>query len=467
MNQKALSEPTIIVIFGITGDLTRRKLFPALENLFAHKLISPKTTIIGITRQSISTEDLVQQIISKDDIKKNPFPLVTERLVVNTMNVTNGNDYDKLLKDLNKIEEDEGVCMHRLYYLSIPPQVFSPIVKFLGEHGLNDSCPHGVSDTRLLVEKPFGYDIKSAKELIADTVKYFDEEQVFRVDHYLAKETVQNILTFRFDNTIFESLWDHKYIESIKIMAYEKIGIEGRSAFYEQTGALRDLIQSHLLQLLSIVAMERADLTSSKSIHNSKLALFKSIHTVPQNKVNELSVRGQYKTYKKEVDNPESFVETFASVKLSIENERWDGVPIVLETGKALDQKKTEIVVSFKGDESRHSYPNSLIFRIQPNEGIDLTLCVKKPGLDNELQSVTMDFSYDHYFKNISDVGTYEKVLTDAIKGDRTLFATSDEIIESWRIINEVLLTWSKDGAGLHIYENGSAGPEVNLLEEK
>lgn len=462
MNPKALSEPSIIVIFGITGDLTRRKLFPALENLLAHKLISPHTTIIGVTRQSISKDELMDQI-SKVDGSANPFPLIKDRLIVHTMDVTNGDDYDELLKTLNKLEDELGMCMNRLYYLSIPPQVFGPIVRFLGEHGLNASCPHNVAETQLLVEKPFGYDIKSAKELIADTIKYFREEQIFRVDHYLAKETAQNILAFRFDNAIFESLWDHEYIEEIKIIAFEKIGIEGRSIFYEQTGALRDLIQSHLIQLLSIVTMERPSQISSDNIHSSKLKLLKDIATIPEDRVNELSVRGQYKTYKDEVANPASFVETFAAVKLSIDNKRWHGVSVLLETGKSMNQKTTEIIVTFRGNETRKSYPNSLSFRIQPNEGIGLTLSVKKPGLTHELQSVTMDFSYSDYFQTISDVGSYEKVLTDAIIGDRTLFATSDEIIESWRIVNEVLSAWSRGSDNLLIYENGSAGPDFKL----
>jgi glucose-6-phosphate 1-dehydrogenase len=302
-----------------------------------------------------------------------------------------------------------------------------------------------------------------SKKLINETSEYYDENQIFRIDHYLAKETVQNILNFRFNNAIFESLWDHFHISLIEIYATETIGIEGRANFYDKTGALRDIIQSHLLQLMAIVTMEEPLSFSSVHIHHSKLALLKYVKQINAADVDSSSLRGQYQTYKDEVKNPDTNTETFAAIKLIIDNPRWENVPIVLKTGKSLNEKKTAVTVLFKRNDRNEEMTqhNSLSFRIQPNEGIDIGIIVKKPGLDNELEAVDMDFSYSRFFAADTQRDAYERVLVDAIRGDHTLFATSEEVIATWEIVDQVLLNWSKDGRNLQIYNNNSSGPQA------
>jgi glucose-6-phosphate 1-dehydrogenase len=340
----------------------------------------------------------------------------------------------------------------------VPPGASNPIVANLGEHGLNASCPHGRAATRLLVEKPFGYDLPSARELIAETAKYFGEEQIFRIDHYLAKETVQNILTFRFNNPIFETIWDAEHIARVDVVATETIGIEGRATFYEQTGALRDLVQSHLLQLLATATMERPSEMASDAVHAERLKLLQAVEPVPADKTGERAVRGQYDGYKKEVSNDDSFVETFASLKLFIDSPRWQNVPMHITTGKALDVKKTEVNITFK-QHATGSHTNVLTFSVQPNEGIDINLCVKKPGFDDQIQSAVMDFSYQRAFDDHGHPDAYERVLVDAVRGDHTLFATSDEVLASWHILQPVLETWTKNGDDLKTYKQNTAGP--------
>jgi len=462
MKKTEAAQPAIIVIFGVTGDLVQRKLFPALSDLIKANLLHEKTTIVGITRQDITANQLLDKLLKGNpSLDQKAIDLLRDRFVVQNMDVTEGSDYDQLLTSLNKIEERHGMCMNRLYYLSIPPQVFGPIVRFLGEHGLNKSCQHGQAKTRLLVEKPFGYNRESAQELIDDTSKYFSEEQIFRIDHYLAKETVQNILSFRFSNAIFESIWDSQHIRRIEISAIEKIGIENRAIFYEQVGAMRDFIQSHLLQLLSVVAMEKPTSMTPIAIHRSRLKLLQEVVSPAPNKIDQVAFRAQYQTYKAEVNNPRSTTETYAALKLFINSKRWGKVPIIIKTGKALDQKNTEIRIIFRRDGQKKVSHNSLTFRIQPNEGIALELYVKKPGLDNEIEPVKMDFSYSKFFDSKSQPDAYERVLVDVMRGDHTLFATSGEVLETWRIVEPVIIAWGKNNQSLPLYKNGSENPET------
>ncbi|HSX23821.1 MAG TPA: glucose-6-phosphate dehydrogenase [Candidatus Saccharimonadales bacterium] len=458
-------EPAIIVIFGITGDLAGRKLLPALYHLLKDGLLHPRTVIVGVTRRHVTKEQLLERVelcVNEVDQVCDPEAVrkMGESLHMHHMDVTSPSDYDDLRKLLDGLEDKHGVCMNRLYYLSIPPQVYGPIVRFLGEHGLNASCQHGVASTRLLVEKPFGYDLVSARQLIEETAQYFNEQQVFRIDHYLAKETVQNILMFRFANPIFIPIWDRTTVESISISATEELGIENRVNFYEQTGALRDLIQSHLLQLLGLVAMELPPLLESDPIHKQKEALLKNVLPVPPNKVIERAVRGQYTGYKQQVNNLKSITETYASILVYIKNRRWKGVPVRLTTGKALKSKRTEITLRFRADENGEF--NILTFRIQPEEGIELGLQVKKPGFAQAIETVVMDFSYEKTFDNHGHPDAYERVLVDAVKGDHTLFATAEEVLAGWRIIQPVVEAWSKNGENLLAYRFGSAGPKTD-----
>lgn len=463
-NNTPALEPTIIVIFGITGDLSQRYLLPALYHLFKDQLLHEHTEIIGLTRQKLTAEQLFEKVelcINEVDNVCDPVALKTMRDKTHVLQFdpNTPEDYAKLLSDMEETEEKHGTCMNRLYYLSIPPSVFATTVHNMGQAGLNGSCSHGKAATRLLVEKPFGYDLPSAKKLIQQAAAVFKEEQVFRIDHYLAKETVQNILTFRIHNPIFRDVWNRNHVKSIDIVAIEKIGIEGRVNFYENVGALRDLVQSHLLQLLALVTMELPKgLGSSKSIHTAKHNLLKSVH-----QANPLrAVRGQYRTYRQEVSNPESLTETYVHLELGIGNRRWRGVPVTITTGKALHEKRTEIVLTFSSAHS--SQVNSLTFRLQPNEGIHLELWVKKPGFENELERVVMDFSYQNSFGQGNHPDAYERVLVDAVRGDRTLFATSDEVLLSWKILEKLLKSWRQDSKNLLVYDNGSDGPSATSL---
>ncbi|HZL08103.1 MAG TPA: glucose-6-phosphate dehydrogenase [Candidatus Dormibacteraeota bacterium] len=458
-------EPTIIVIFGITGDLAQRYLLPALYHLIKDGLLDEQTEIVGVTRGTTTAEQLFEKVelcVNEIDKVCDPDALkaMHDKTTMFQMDLDDPAGYDRLLAKLNAMEEQKGLCMNRLYYLSIPPQAYLQVIRLMGQQGLNTSCQHGKAVTRLLVEKPFGFDLKSARELIDETAAVFQEEQVFRIDHYMAKETVQNILTFRFRNPIFEALWSREHIASIEISAKEKIGIEGRKAFYEPLGALRDLIQSHLLQILGIVAMDEPTVLDSEHIHATKQALLEKIEPVAVEQDLARAVRGQYQGYKEEVDNPESATETYASITVFIDNERWRKIPMTLTTGKALDERKTEICVTFHGTPEADS--NQLRFRIQPDEGIELDLVTKKPGYSQDLQTTIMDFSYSNDFNNHGHPNAYERVLVDAVRGDHTLFATSPEILDSWRIVQPVLDKWAGQADDLLSYEPGSRGPNAN-----
>lgn len=471
IGHKPALEPTILVIFGITGDLSKRYLLPSLYHLIKEDLLHEETEIIGVTRGNMQLDELLSTVelcVSEVDGICDPVAIkkLYARLTLRHMDLTDPAEYDKLLQDLNALEDKRNEHMNRLYYLSVPPTVGQPIITFLGQRGLNASCQHGTASTRLLVEKPFGYDLDSARELIKTTSEQFSEEQVFRIDHYLAKETVQNILAFRFNNPIFEPLWDARHIDYIEVLANEKLGIEGRINFYEQTGALRDLIQSHLLQILALVTMDQPTELTSDLVHTNKLTLMKQFMAIPIEKVPDNTVRGQYEGYKAEVNNPESITETYAAIKLGIDTERWRGVPLIVKSGKALSEKLSEVNVVFKPT-TENPHHNVLTFRIQPNEGIELSLRVKKPGFDDEIQPVEMDFDYNNAFKKDFTPSAYERVLVDAVRGDHTLFATAGEILESWRAVDSVMQVWSKTAEGLEEYKKGSTGPDTAKLYPK
>jgi glucose-6-phosphate 1-dehydrogenase len=458
-------EPAIIVIFGITGDLSQRYLLPSLYHLIKDDLLDAQTEIIGVTRGATTTDELfakVELCVNEADDICDPVALkaMHARTTMFQMDLDDPLAYDTLLNKLNVTEERTGVCMNRLYYLSIPPPAYAPVIRLMGERGLNKSCQHDHATSRLLVEKPFGFDLASAEALVGEIGQVFDETQVFRIDHYMAKETVQNILTFRFQNPIFEALWNREHIASIEISAKESISIEGRAAFYEPMGALRDFIQSHLLQILGIVAMDEPEVMNSDQIHATKQALLDQVEAVPADQVPERTVRGQYEGYRAEVKNPESTTETYAALTVFIDSPRWQGVPIKLLTGKSLDERKTEICVTFHGTAKASS--NHLRFRIQPNEGIELDLVTKKPGFDQEVRTTAMDFSYSNDFDNHGHPNAYERVLVDAVRGDHTLFATSQEVLASWRIVQPVLDAWAKQTDDLILYKPGVSEPKAS-----
>ncbi|MES2971577.1 MAG: glucose-6-phosphate dehydrogenase [Patescibacteria group bacterium] len=457
-------EPSLLVIFGITGDLANRKLLPALYHLANDQLLPTPFRIIGVTRRGTTVPAIIAAIRSSVEASGetcNPkaLALLKRNISIVTMDITSGNEYTRLKLELDHIEAELGICMNRLFYLAIPSQVFGPIVKELGESKLSTGCQHGTMESRLLIEKPFGFDLPSAKQLILELEQVFSESQIYRIDHYLAKETVQNILTFRLQNPLFEAVWNSKQISHILVTAAESIGIEGRVNFYEQIGALRDIIQSHLLQIVALITMEKPTKLTAQAIHQEKLKVLQDLSPPSDDHMSEFTVRGQYQGYRQEVGNSKSQTETYAAIKLTSKSRKWENVPILIRTGKHLAAKATEVMIVFQ-DPSQPLNQNYLIIRIQPHESIILSVVVKKPGSSTEVEKVQMSFSYGDR-ADVIHADAYERVLADAMRGDKTLFATSEEVLESWRIVQPILDAWSHDRTPLHEYIPGSYGPAV------
>ena len=458
--KKTQLPPSVLVIFGITGNLAQSKLLPALYQLLKLNHLPERFSVVGIFREgNINLDNIIQQTeIKLLRERKECDPVILERLknMIKPvyMDSTKQEDYYKLSQELEQIDHEFKVAHQRLFYLAIPPNIFKSVIGCLGNAGLNVETD---AARRIFVEKPFGSNLASAKDLVEHISSHFNEHQIYRIDHYLAKETAQNILAFRFNNPLVEDIWGRQFIDHIQITASEIIGIEGRADFYEAMGALRDIVQSHLLQLMALMMMEAPQTFNSEGIHAEKLALLQSVQPIKQNHVDEYAARGQYSGYTDEVKNQDSHIETFAALKLEVSNSRWGGVPILLRTGKALASKVTEINVVFK-DRSRRSVPHNIMtVRIQPNEGISLQLTAKKPGFSDELQPVNMDFCYQTSFDG-DNPDAYERVLIDAIAGDQSLFATSDEVIRCWEILEPVLEAWQHLPSKPSTYEQGSWG---------
>ncbi len=454
-------KPTVLVIFGITGNLSQNKLLPALYKLLEHNRLPERFTIVGVFREGEMTVDsLLQQLEitllrTQKECDSSLLQRIKEAIQPITMDSTNINDFYRLRDQLVDIDHQHQTAHQRLFYLAIPPSIFLSVIECLGESGLNQEVD---ASRRIFVEKPFGLDLESAQHLVNCISRYFAEHQIYRIDHYLAKETAQNILAFRFNNPIIEDLWGRQFIDHIQISAMQKGDIEGRVGFYEGMGALRDIVQSHLLQLMALIMMESPEKLDSENIHAEKLELLRSVQPIRARYIDEFSVRGQYAGYLDEVNNQTSTIETFVAVKLEASNSRWGGVPVLLRTGKALAQDLTEIHVVFKSRSRRRSLPNILTIRIQPNEGISLRLTQKKPGFTNELQPIEMNFNYRDAFKD-GQPDAYERVLFDAISGDQSLFASSDEVIRSWEILDPLIQAWKNDNSQPARYEKGSDGP--------
>lgn len=459
---QTVSKPTVLVIFGASGNLAEIKLFPALYELLAYGHLPERCTIVGVFRQSSAALDTVMSKVEVAMLrqKRDCDPEVLTRLknMIRpiTMDSTNPDDYHRLREMLDGIDHEYATAHQRIFYLAIPPDIFRTVISCLGNAQLN--VEHDGVARRIFVEKPFGSDLASARELIDAMKEYFQEHQIYRIDHYLAKETVQNILTFRFQNPLIRSIWNRDGIDHINIRALERIDIEGRSEFYENMGALRDLIQSHLLQLMALIMMDAPASMESHAVHEQKNALLNSIK-LPNEPIEELAIRGQYVGYRDEVDKPESTVETYAVIRLGVDLPEWHGVPVVLETGKSLDRKDTSIEVVFRDRQHIDSGDNTLIIHIQPGEGIELQLTAKKPGFGTETRTVSMNFSYNTAFEG-ENPEAYERVLFDAIAGDQTLFATSAEVLACWQILEPIITEWRESDRPPLGYDKGSSGPE-------
>ena len=454
MNSPVKLQPSVLIIFGITGDLAKRKVLPALYSLSRDRILHPDTRIVGISRKDITGDTILDSIRKSVELQGKPceqaiLDRLSQQLSTYRLDPLQGDDY----AGLKKLLESYG-RLDWLFYLAIPPQVYSPIIQLLGRYGLHLGHPDGQNLSRLLIEKPFGYDLDSAQQLAKNMNVVFKEQQIFRIDHYLAKETAQNILAFRRHNPVFASQWDGRHIRQIHVIAKEKIGIENRVNFYERVGAMRDLIQSHLLQLLALSAMDMPDQLDAQSVHAAKYRFLHSLIPPGTNApIIQTVIRGQYAGYRKEVGNPESSTETFVSMVLKSRNRLWKNCRFQLTTGKALDRKSTLIQVYF-GDQPS----NILTFRLQPDEGIDVTFTIEHPGLNRALESVKMDFSYN---QNTDSRDAYERVLVDALRNDHLLFATRQEVMTSWRLLQPVLNAWENNASDLVIYPNGSRGPDM------
>lgn len=442
---KKNNQPTIIVIIGISGDLSRRKLLPALNQIASAGALPEQYKILGVTRQdNLAVNNLLQTTIKST--------LISDHLELLAMDLTEGADYSRLADRLLAIEKEFGQPAQRLFYLAVPPQISRPIIELLGLSGLSK-----VENTKLLLEKPFGVDLASAQELVEHINLYFQPHQVYRIDHYLAKETAQNIIVFRQDNSLFKRTWNKDFIEKIEIIATEAIGIEGRSIFYEQTGALRDLVQSHLLQLAALTLMDVPIDRQFTDIPQRRLAALKQLHLPTDLPITAIVKRGQYNDYQLEAKNIGSTVETFTSITLESDDPKWQGVPIVLTTGKALDTKFTGIRILYKKDESHEA--NELILRLQPDEGIELCLWAKQPGYDYQIEQHPLKFTFQEYYTTLPEA--YEQVLFNAINSDYSLFASSEEVLETWKIIDPIQKAWEMSADDLTFYQIGDSANEV------
>jgi glucose-6-phosphate 1-dehydrogenase len=478
-------DPCIVVIFGASGDLTKRKLLPALYHLQQSGYLPEDIAVLGVARRSLEDffpGDMREGILAGGGVEENDPKLAPfmERVQYYAMNFDEDASYDGLKKKLADMDAKFNTQGNRLFYLAVAPEYFSDIIGFLGKHQMNKP---GEADThwiRVVIEKPFGHDLESARQLNDEVNKVFEENQIFRIDHYLGKETVQNILVFRFANGIFEPVWNRNYIDHVEITAAESIGIEGRGPFYEQAGALRDVVQNHVMELLSFVAMEPPISFQADAVRTEKVKVWRAIQPIhPAD-----TVRGQYGPgmvdgkavvgYRQEERvHPRSQTETYAALRLEIENWRWAGVPFYIRAGKRLAKRVTEITIQFKQPPLRLFKDNEGIgpegikanvisMRIQPDEGIALRFAAKVPGPNMSMSSVNMNFSYADAF-GASSANGYERLLLDAMLGDGTLFAHRDGVEATWALMTPILQGWAKEPPkDFPNYAAGTWGPAAS-----
>ncbi len=478
-----------MVIFGATGDLTARKLGPALYNLSLGGFLPAEFTVLGFARRPWSDDEFRTRLLdginrhsrnrpAKDSIWRS----FSDAIFYQQGEFHDPEAYRELAHKLERIDRDRGTAGNRLFYLAVPPALYPEIVRRLGEVGLAASGherPSGRQGwSRLIVEKPFGSDLNSARVLNHELQEVFDERQVYRIDHYLGKETVQNILVFRFGNGIFEPLWDSRYIDHVQITVAETVGVEGRGEFYEATGALRDIVQNHMMQLLALVAMEPPIEFRASDLRDEKLKVLRAVRLIPPEEIQASAVRAQYTAgwvegkaipaYREEPEvAPDSQTETFVALRLAIDSWRWAGVPFYLRTGKALPTRVTEIAIQFKRaplalfarGEMGQIDPNILALRIQPDEGMLLRFAAKVPGQGLQIRNVNMDFRYGYSFA-VDSPDAYETLILDCMVGDAALFTRNDEVERAWEILEPVMEAWhGGDGGPMAEYPAGSWGP--------
>lgn len=454
MSKKVIDIPTTLIIFGATGDLNRKKLIPAMFDLYCRGLLPKPFSIIGFSFDSLSHDEyrsFIEEVIQKHK-HGHPKKMITEFLGHAFFVQGDFNDpsaFDALSKLLFGEDEKRGLCSNKLFYLSVPPESYKTIFTNLADSGLSIGCNDHSGWSRIVVEKPFGKDLETARDLDETLGLLFKEQRVFRIDHYLAKEVIENIMAFRFSNSIFQPTWNNSYIEKVEIKLFEDIGIEERGSFYDQTGALRDVGENHMLQMLAIVAMEDPVTLESGQIRRAREKVLSSLRSFSKGEAKQYCVKGQYEGFLKENDvEKNSLTETYFRIVAFIDNDRWHGVPFILEAGKKMDKKKTEITVYFKelpscvcennsGEDAQ--YRNILRFTIQPKEAISVRFWAKVPGFTFTLEPQFLQFTY----KGDSEIpDAYEKLLLNVFEGDQTLFVSSKEVEASWRFITPILEEW-------------------------
>ena len=474
-------DPGVMVIFGASGDLTARKLVPALYDLAAQRRLPMEFAVVGLSRTEMSHDDFRKKLREELDeqragsVSEDVWESFSKGIFYLPGDSKKPETYEELKGFLKKLDAERGTSGNRIFYLSSSPSLFPAIVERLGEAGMSREEDGGYS--RLVIEKPFGRDLDSAKELNGDIRRYFREKQIYRIDHYLGKETVQNIMALRFSNGIFEPVWNQHYVDHVQITVAEDIGVGTRGAFYEEAGALRDIVQNHVMQVLCLTAMEPPVAFDADSLREEKVKVLKAVRPIPEDGVKETAVRGQYdggwvfgeevRGYREEGDvAPDSETETYVALKLLVDNWRWAGVPFYVRAGKRMPKKATEISIQFhktphtpfSGPDTEGLEPNVLVIRVQPEEGVSLKIGAKVPGSGFEVRSVNMDLLYGSAFLEEAP-DAYQRLLLDLMLGDPTLFIRADEAEGAWSILQPVMDGWSRDAHAAR-YPAGTWGPE-------
>jgi glucose-6-phosphate 1-dehydrogenase len=486
MRLQRVPQPATLVLFGGNGDLAHRKLVPALYNLALQRLLPASFAVVGAARSPMSDTEFRKELhdaVAEHSRTKPINEEVWQAFAQNMHFVATPDDagYDELARVLTQVDANVGTNGNRLFYLATPPQAYVPIIRAIGAHKLR-----GPGWSRVVVEKPFGHDLESAMELTAIVHEVFREDEVFRIDHYLGKETVQNILVLRFANGIFEPIWNRQYVDHVQITVAESLGVEERADYYDKAGAMRDVVQNHLLQLLALVAMEPPAAFDDRAVRDEKVKVLRALRRITDREVAARTVRGQYgpgfiegrpvPSYREEKGvAPDSQTETFVAIRCFVDNWRWEGTPFYIRTGKRLPKRTTEIAIRFRvaphrifnKEQSEGVDANELVLRIQPDEGISLTFGAKVPVQGFRIRTVNMDFVYGASFM-LDAPDAYETLIVDALRGDGTLFTRRDEVEQQWAFVDQILDAWRRGMPPLAQYPAGSWGPpEADTLIER